>query len=45
MTLSVRYASAAGRDAALKTGMVDGMSGTYDRLEEMMARGEIGSTR
>jgi len=41
MTLNVRYASAAGREAALKSGMIDGMSTTYDRLADMMARGEI----
>ncbi|HJZ71099.1 MAG TPA: SRPBCC family protein [Vicinamibacterales bacterium] len=42
MTLNVRYASAAGCEAALETGMIDGMSATYDRLAEMIARGEIG---
>jgi uncharacterized protein YndB with AHSA1/START domain len=42
MTMTVRYASAAAREAALKTGMIDGMSGTYDRLEELLASGEIG---
>jgi uncharacterized protein YndB with AHSA1/START domain len=42
MTMTVRYASAAAREAALKTGMIDGMSGTFDRLEELLASGEIG---
>jgi len=32
MTVEVRYSSAAAREGALKTGMVDGMSVSYDRL-------------
>jgi uncharacterized protein YndB with AHSA1/START domain len=41
LSLTVRYGSTAAREGALKTGMVDGMSDTYDRLADMMARGEI----
>lgn len=43
MSTTVRYSSAAAREGAIKTGMVDGMSVTYDRLEAMIARGEIGA--
>jgi uncharacterized protein YndB with AHSA1/START domain len=42
LSLRVRYGSAEARDGALKTGMVNGMSDTYDRLEDMFASGEIG---
>lgn len=42
LSMTVRYASAAAREAALKTGMVDGMSGTYDRLADLIAKGGIG---
>lgn len=43
MSMTVRYGSAAAREGALKTGMADGMAATYDRLEAMIARGEIGA--
>jgi uncharacterized protein YndB with AHSA1/START domain len=39
MRLTVRYASAAARDAALKTGMTDGMEMGYERLDELLSRG------
>lgn len=45
LAVTVRYASTAAREGALKTGMVDGMSGTYDRLADLIARGEIGGAR
>ena len=45
LSVRVRYASAAGREAALKTGMIDGMSGTYDRLADLIASGAVGGTR
>lgn len=32
MTMEVRYSSSTAREGALKTGMVDGMSVSYDRL-------------
>ena len=34
---TVRYSSQAARDAALKTGMVDGWSQGHDRLDELLA--------
>jgi hypothetical protein len=37
----VRYASAAARAGAMATGMVEGMSGTYDRLAELLASGAL----
>jgi uncharacterized protein YndB with AHSA1/START domain len=42
LSVTVRYASAAAREAALKTGMVDGMSSTYDRLAEVLAGSDLG---
>jgi uncharacterized protein YndB with AHSA1/START domain len=45
LSVTVRYASAAAREGALKTGMVDGMSGTYDRLAELIAGGAIGGSQ
>ena len=45
VSMTVRYASAAAREGALKTGMVDGMSATYDRLAELLASGGIGEHR
>jgi len=36
-TMSIRYASAAVRAQVLATGMVDGMSMTYDRLDGILA--------
>jgi uncharacterized protein YndB with AHSA1/START domain len=41
LSVSVRYASAAARGGALKTGMAGGMSDTYDRLVTMLAPGEV----
>jgi uncharacterized protein YndB with AHSA1/START domain len=41
MSVTVRYASDAAREGAVKTGMTDGMSATYDRLERLIAAGEI----
>lgn len=38
MNLTVRYPSKADRDAALETGMMDGMSMSYDRLDQILAR-------
>jgi uncharacterized protein YndB with AHSA1/START domain len=43
LSMTVRYASAAARAGAMATGMVDGMSGTYDRLADMLASGAIGN--
>ena len=40
ITQKVRYPSRAIRDAALKTGMVDGMAAGYDRLEAYLAQSE-----
>lgn len=37
VTMTVRYASAAAREGALKTGMTEGMSATYDTLEQLLA--------
>ncbi len=45
LSVTVRYASTAAREGALKTGMVDGMSATYDRLADLIAGGEIGGAR
>jgi uncharacterized protein YndB with AHSA1/START domain len=41
LSMTVRYASAAAREAALKTGMVDGMSETYDELAALIAGGRL----
>lgn len=41
LAVRVRYRSGAARTAALKTGMTEGMSDTYDRLAAMFASGEI----
>jgi len=41
LSMTVRYASAAARQAALETGMVDGMSETYDTLAQLLADGSI----
>ena len=43
LSMTVRYASAAARAGAMATGMVEGMSGTYDRLADMLASGAIGN--
>jgi uncharacterized protein YndB with AHSA1/START domain len=45
LSVTVRYASTAARESALETGMIDGMSGTYDRLAELIAGGEIAGAR
>jgi uncharacterized protein YndB with AHSA1/START domain len=37
MTLTTLYASAEARDAALRSGMADGIDTSYDRLEEVLA--------
>jgi uncharacterized protein YndB with AHSA1/START domain len=42
LSMTVRYASAAARAGAMATGMVDGMSGTYDRLADLLASGAAG---
>ena len=39
VTQTVLYASAEARDAVLKSGMEKGVAASYDRLEEMLARG------
>jgi uncharacterized protein YndB with AHSA1/START domain len=36
-TSTVVYSSQAARDAALKTGMAQGVSAGYDRLDELLA--------
>jgi uncharacterized protein YndB with AHSA1/START domain len=36
MMMTVRYPSREARDAALQTGMVDGMSMVFDRLDELL---------
>ena len=36
LTMTMRFASRAERDAALETGMADGVAISYDRLEEML---------
>jgi uncharacterized protein YndB with AHSA1/START domain len=41
LTTRVRYTSAAARAGALQTGMVGGMSDTYDRLQGLITSGEI----
>lgn len=41
LAVRVRYASEAARAAALKTGMTEGMSDTYDRLAAMIANGDV----
>ena len=41
VAITVRYSSAEARAGALETGMVDGMAGTYDRLAELLASGEV----
>jgi uncharacterized protein YndB with AHSA1/START domain len=38
MSLTVRYSSLAARDAALKTGMTDGMEMSYANLDAVLAR-------
>jgi uncharacterized protein YndB with AHSA1/START domain len=37
LTMTMRFASRAERDAALKTGMADGVAIGYDRLDEILA--------
>ena len=37
LTMTMRFASRAERDAALETGMADGVAVSYDRLDEMLA--------
>ena len=37
LTITVVYASKEARDGALRTGMTEGMSAGYDRLEELLA--------
>lgn len=37
LTITVRYASRAARDGALKTGMEQGAAASYDRLAELLA--------
>ena len=37
LTMTMRFASRAERDAALETGMADGVAVSYDRLEETLA--------
>jgi len=37
LSMTVRYASAAAREAALESGIVDGMSETYDTLAALLA--------
>ena len=37
LTLTVRYRSREARDAALKTGMAQGVAASYDRLAELLA--------
>ena len=39
MTMTIRYESQAVRDAALKTGMTDGMEMSYEKLDELLAAG------
>ena len=39
VTQTVLYASGEARDAVLKSGMEKGVAASYDRLEEMLARG------
>jgi uncharacterized protein YndB with AHSA1/START domain len=39
VTQTVLYASVEARDAVLKSGMEKGVAASYDRLEEMLARG------
>lgn len=41
LSVVVRYGSPAAREGAVKTGMIDGMSETYDRLATMMGNGEV----
>jgi uncharacterized protein YndB with AHSA1/START domain len=36
MTLTIHYPSKEARDAALQTGMTDGMAASYDRLDEVV---------
>jgi len=37
LTMTMRFASRAERDAALETGMADGVAIGYDRLDEILA--------
>ena len=37
LTMTMRFASRAERDAALETGMADGVAVGYDRLDELRA--------
>jgi uncharacterized protein YndB with AHSA1/START domain len=37
LTMTMRFASRAERDAALETGMADGVAVGYDRLDEILA--------
>ena len=37
VTMTVLYSSREARDAALKTGMADGVAASYDRLDELLA--------
>jgi len=39
MTMTIRYESQAVRDAALKTGMTDGMEMSYQKLDDLLAAG------
>lgn len=41
VTTLVDYGSKASRDAALATGMTDGMEASYKKLEELLAQGSV----
>lgn len=40
LTLTVRYPSKSDRDAAMRTGMMDGVNDSYARLDAMVARSQ-----
>jgi len=40
LTLTMRFETQAHRDRALQSGMTDGMSASYDRLETFIAKGD-----
>ena len=42
---TVRYSSPAARDGALKTPMLEGWSQAHDRLDDLLASADAGSTR
>jgi uncharacterized protein YndB with AHSA1/START domain len=45
VTQTIHYASREARDAVLKSGMESGVARSYDRLEEMLAAGNVARSK